>query len=244
MPRFFIEPSDIQSDMVYLSGENVHHIVRVLRMKTGESVTLCDGRGMDYACTLDSVSPDSVTARILSRAVSETEPTVFVTLYMALPKGEKMDLVVQKSTELGVSAIVPYVSMRCVSKPDEKAMAKKIVRWQKIAEEAAKQCGRGRIPDILSVVSFSKAAELAKNADMPLFLYEGEHGLSIKEALLSSSFKTASLMVGPEGGFDASEALLAFEAGLKSVSIGKRILRCETAPLAGISALMYHSGNF
>lgn len=244
MPRFFIEPADIQSDIVSLTGENVAHIVRVLRMRAGEELTLCDGQGMDYSCVLNFVSADAATARILSRTASETEPELFVTLYMALPKGDKMDLVVQKSTELGVSAIVPYFSARCVSKPDEKTIQKKTARWQKIAAEAAKQCGRGRIPVVYPAILFSEAVELAKNTEMPLFLYEGERGRSIKEALSARSFQTASLMVGPEGGFEEAEAELASTLGLASVSIGKRILRCETAPLAGLSALMYHSGNF
>lgn len=243
MPRFFIKPGGMQGDTAVLLAEDAAHIARVLRMEPGDRLTVCDARGVDFECEIISASPERVKAHIVSSRPSESEPDVFASLFLALPKGDKMDFVVQKATELGVGCIVPMVSARCVSRPDGKTLVKKTARWQKIAEEAAKQCGRGRIPEVAPAVSFEQAVETASLAQMPLFLYEGERARSLHEALSLRPFKTASLMIGPEGGFEEKEVQYAVRCGLMSVSIGKRILRCETAPIAGLAALMYHSGN-
>ena len=162
---------------------------------------------------------------------------------MALPKGDKMDFIVQKATELGAAAIVPYAAARSVSRPDEKSMAKKTARWQKIAREAAMQCGRGVIPAVLPCVSFAEAARQAAALDLSLFLYENERQNGARAALSAETYATVGLMIGPEGGFDPAEAEEAVRAGLRSVSLGPRILRCETAPLAALAAVMYESGN-
>ena len=156
---------------------------------------------------------------------------------MALPKGDKMEFIVQKAVELGVSRIVPYLSKNCVSRPDK--TEKKVERWRKIAAEAAKQCGRGRLPEVAAVVPVAQAAE----SETALFFYENERRIGLHDALAGGVRDTVSLMVGPEGGFDPAEAKAAVDAGLQSVSLGTRILRCETAPIAALAAVLYAGGN-
>ena len=242
MPRFFVDVPPT-GDVVLLTGEDARHIARALRMQPGESLTVCDGAGIDYDCVLEQAVPDEVRARITGAHPSAGEPDIRVTLFMALPKADKMELIVQKATELGVTEIAPFLSSRCVSRPDDRALDKKCARWGKIAAEAAKQCGRGRIPHVRSVVSVEEAVRQAAEAALPLLLYEGERENSLRAALCGQAPETVSLMVGPEGGFAPEEAASAVSAGLKSVSLGPRILRCETAPLAALAAVMYESGN-
>jgi 16S rRNA (uracil1498-N3)-methyltransferase len=172
------------------------------------------------------------------------EPSLFCAVYAAYSKGDKLETVVQKSVELGATEIVLFPSARCVSKPETLAIVNKTGRLQKIAEEAAKQSGRGKIPWVTAVHSFENAILSASRNDLPLFLYEGEKRYSLKEVLDNSAgFKTVTIMTGPEGGFNPEEALFAAENGMRSVSIGPRILRCETAPIAALAAVMYHTGN-
>lgn len=242
MPRFFIDGAQTGS-IIELSGDDAHHISRVLRMKAGEALTVCDGQGTDYLCTLLDTAGGTARCQVVSRTPSRGEPSVDVTLYMALPKGDKMDFIVQKATELGAVRVVPYVAARSVSRPDGKALQKKTERWRKIAREAAQQCGRGRVPEVGDCVSFDQAVRLAAGSELPLFLYENEQENSLRAALTEKPFVTAALMVGPEGGFAQDEADKAAQDGLKPVSLGPRILRCETAPLAGITAVLYESGN-
>ena len=242
MPRFFIDapPAD---DIVLLTGEDARHIACALRMQPGESLTVCDGAGTDYDCVLEQAAPDEVRACVTGSHPSAGEPDVRVTLYMALPKADKMELIVQKATELGVTEIAPFISSRCVSRPDDRTLDKKCARWGKIAAEAAKQCGRGRIPRVCQAVSLEEAVRQAAQTALPLLLYEGERENSLRAALQGDKPETVALMVGPEGGFAPEEAVAAVAAGLKSVSLGPRILRCETAPLAALAAVMYQSGN-
>lgn len=244
MPTFFVEKSQIQQGFVTIQGKDAAHITKSLRMSIGEGITVCDGQGSDYDCILTAVSPEKVVGRIRQQGDSEGEPTVAVHVYVALSKGDKMDYVVQKVTELGAFAVHPFISERCVSKPDSKAIEKKTQRWQKIMSEAAKQCGRGKIPTVYPAVPFSEAIRQAAETDMPLFLYENEQKHGIKEILSQKSFETVSVVIGPEGGFAEHEVSQALEQGMQCVSIGKRILRCETAPLAAVACVMYHSDNF
>ena len=222
MPRFFVDQQP-QDGVLTLTGENAHHAGRVLRLRVGEGVTLCDGAGMDFDCTAD------------------TEPKQSITLFMALPKGDKMEFIVQKAVELGVSRIVPYLSKNCVSRPDK--TEKKVERWRKIAAEAAKQCGRGRLPEVAAVVPVAQAIVQAAQSETALFFYENEKRTGLHDALAGGVKDTVSLMVGPEGGFDPAEAKAAVDAGLQSVSLGTRILRCETAPIAALAAVLYAGGN-
>ncbi len=242
MPRFFIESAPA-SDLITLTGDDAHHITRVLRMKTGENLTICDGRGTDYQCTLTDTEGGQVHCQINTRMPSRGEPKTEVTLFMALPKGDKMDFIVQKAVELGASYIVPYVASRCVSRPDGKALVRKIERWRKIAREAAQQCGRGRVPEVMECVDFAAAVQRTAQTEMPLFFYEMEQETSVRTVLHSRPFASAALMIGPEGGFAEEEARMAQENGLTPVSLGPRILRCETAPLAALTAVLYESGD-
>lgn len=242
MPRFFIDCPP-QGDQIVLTGDDAHHMVRVLRMKPGETLTVCDGAGTDYACTLTALEGNTAQCRIDACTPSRGEPSVPVTLFMALPKGDKMDFIVQKAVELGASRVCPYVASRSVSRPDGKALAKKTERWRKIAREAAQQCGRGRVPEVADCLSFDAAVCQAAQAELPLFFYEKEVQTGVRSVLTAQSFGSAAVFIGPEGGFEDEEAQAAVQAGLKSVSLGPRILRCETAPLAALTAVLYESGN-
>lgn len=242
MPRFFIDipPED---GTAVVTGEDAHHMLKVLRMKPGESLTLCDSRGSDYACTFVQVAPEGAVCRVEGVSRSRGEPDVCVTLFMGLPKGDKMDFIVQKAVELGAAEIVPFLAERSVSRPDAKTLRKKCERWRKIAREAAMQCGRGCVPSVGEPVTQAQAAQMAAGSDAPLFLYEDEREHGIRQALAGRRPATVSLMIGPEGGFAPQEAQTAVQAGMLSVSLGPRILRCETAPLAALSAVMYETGN-
>ena len=238
MPRFFI--SVPPADTAVITGEDAVHIGRSLRMRPGEQLTLCC-LGTDYSCEIESISSDEVRCRVLAFAPSETEPRLKLTLFQALPKSDKMELIVQKAVALGVSRIVPVLTARCVSRPDAKSLEKKIARWQKIALSAAQQSGRGLVPEVSEAVSFEECLALASEQERAFFCYE-RGGESLRSADLSET-STAALIIGPEGGFEESEALAADNAGLTLTSLGKRILRCETAPLAAIAAVMLKSGD-
>lgn len=242
MPRCFIDYVP-ESDCVILTGDDAHHISRVLRMKSGEALTICDGLGTDYQCVLTDTEGGKVNCHIEEHVPSRGEPVTDVTLFMALPKGDKMDFIVQKAVELGANTVVPYLASRCVSRPDGKALAKKIERWRKIAREAAQQCGRGRVPTVMECVDFSAAVARAAQTEMPLFFYEMERETSVRTVLRAHTFTSAAIMIGPEGGFAEEEAQMARQNGLTHVSLGPRILRCETAPLAALTAVLYESGN-
>ena len=240
MPRFFVSEQP-ENGVLTLRGEDAHHAGRVLRLRPGESVTLCNGKGTDFDCSIETVEKDAVVCHVLDSHPAETEPRQQLTLFMALPKSDKMDFIVQKAVELGAREIVPYLSKNCVSRPDK--TDKKVERWQKIALEAAKQCGRGYLPAVGAVVSFEQAAEQAAQSQTALFFYENERQTGLHDALLDGVGETVSLMIGPEGGFAPEEAAFAAEAGLTSVSLGTRILRCETAPIAALAAVLYAGGN-
>ena len=239
MPRFFIDY--IPEERAILTGPDAHHIAKSLRMRPGEPLILCDSIGTDYNCEIEQIDGETVTVKVLNFCRSVSEPSVFVTLYQAFPKADKMDAVVQKSVELGVSRIVPMLSERCVSRPDEKAVKKKADRWQKIAEEAAKQSGRGVIPQVAPSLPFRAAIQEAEKAGEILFFYEG--GGEHISALVGPKTQKLSLFIGPEGGFDPEEIRLATEAGIQPITLGKRILRTETAGFTTIAWLMYQLEN-
>lgn len=244
MPRFFIAASNIFGGIAYLNEKDAEHL-KVLRIKKGEKFTVCDGNGTDYVCQLaDSGSSDETSVEILEKKPSPGEPTAHCTVFAAYSKGDKMETVIQKCVELGASEIVVFPSHRCVSKPDGASVIKKTNRWQKIAAEAAKQSERGKIPVVSAAPDFKFAMEKAAKADLPLFFYEEEQTLGFKEALQSSGdIKTVSIVTGPEGGFEPEEAKFAIASGMKSVSLGPRILRCETAPMAAVAGVMLFTGN-
>ena len=167
-----------------------------------------------------------------------------VRVYLAFPKADKLEHVIQKATELGAYEIIAFPSARCVSKPDEKSLKKKLERWQKIAASAAEQSGRGRIPQVRVLPGYAAALEEAAKSDKALLFYENEHAVTLKMALSESPYRTVSLLTGPEGGLEEREVEQARNAGLQVCTLGKRILRCETAPLCALSAVMYDAGEF
>lgn len=245
MPRFFIEnipENELTGDTLTITGGDAAHIVRVLRMKTGEKITVCDCRGFDYCCEIIGAQADAVPLKIIERKPTVSEPDVFVTLYQGLPKADKMELIVQKSVELGVSRIVPVITARSVSKPDPKSLAKKIERWNKIAVEAAGQSGRGILPKVSPAVNFREAVELMSAHGTALMLYE-RNGGTLREHLDEKKDTQYSIIVGPEGGFDESEADMARNNGIVTAGMGPRILRTETAPICALSVIMYATGN-
>ena len=239
MPRFFISASNIFGGIAYLSGQDANHM-KVLRIKSGETFTVCDGAGTDYVCRLkEDAGSDGLEAEILETRPSQSESPVSCRVFAAFSKGDKIETVVQKCVELGAGEIVIFPSSRCVSRPEGAAVLKKTARWQKIAEEAAKQSERGIIPRVSAAPSYAAAVADAAAADLPLFCYECEKQQSLKSLLFNSAEpRTVSIMTGPEGGFTPEEAQLAADAGMISVSLGPRILRCETAPIFALSAIM------
>ena len=243
MARFFVEPAELSGEQIFLTGENAQH-AKVLRLKAGEQVLVCDGAGNESLCTISDVSDGQISLVVKSRQVSETEAKVKVSVYMAFPKADKLEHVIQKATELGAYEIVAFPSSRCVSRPDDKSLAKKLERWQKIAASAAEQSGRGLIPKVLTLPSYKAALERAAQADKALLFYENEQATTLKMALSSGDYRTVSLLTGPEGGLEFSEVEQAQKAGLQVCTLGKRILRCETAPLCALSAVMYDAGEF
>jgi len=243
MTRFFVTPEELTSDTLTLTGENAQH-ASVLRLKEGEEIVLCDGQGREALCAVVRCANKFTDVEVKQRRESLSEAAVRVSVYMAFAKSDKLEHVIQKATELGAYEIVAFPSARCVSRPDDKSLKKKLERWQKIAGSAAEQSGRGRIPEVRTLGSYIEALREAAQADMPLFFYENEHAVTLKMALSENPYRTASILTGPEGGLEEREVDQAREAGLRVCTLGKRILRCETAPLCALSAIMYDAGEF
>ena len=240
MVRFFVSPEELAGETLTLAGENAQH-AKVLRLKAGEQVLVCDGAGSECLC---EVADSEYTLHILERRASANEAAVEVSVYMAFPKADKLEHVIQKATELGAAEIVAFPSGRCVSRPDEKSLKKKLERWQKIAASAAEQSGRGRIPEVIVLPSYKAALERAAKADKALMFYENEHAVTLRMALEEGTWRSVSILTGPEGGLEEKEVAQAREAGFQVCTLGSRILRCETAPLCALSAIMYAAGEF
>lgn len=238
MPRFFVDALD---ETVVISGEDAHHIAKSLRMTAGEAITLCDGGGLEAQGVIVSLSPDAVSVRLGESAVCAAEPQTRVSLYLAMPKGDKAELVVQKAVELGATQIVLFLSSRCISRPKGEEAAKKVQRLQKIAVEAAKQCGRGILPVVRGVLSFAQALQEMQQFDACYVLYEGL--CTPLRQQLPKRGAAMALLVGSEGGFAPEEIAQAEAHGVCAASLGKRILRCETAPIAALSAVMFTLGE-
>ena len=242
MPRFFIRQNQIEEmdnvKTVKIVGDDAHHISRALRMAAGETIEVVDMQKNLYTCELNGFFDGYVTAKIIEEGKAETEPPHYIRLYQALAKGDKMETIIQKSIECGACEIVPFASERCVVKIDKKDEGKKIDRWQKIAEGAAKQSGRGMVPEIKNVLSFKELLLSLKGT--VLFCYEGEDTVSIKKALQSNEITgDVSVIIGSEGGFSQKEVELLRQSGAISVGLGKRILRCETAPTFALACICY-----
>ena len=243
MARFFVKPEDMQPSFLVLTGENAAH-AKVLRLKCGEEIVVCDGQGNECVCTVSDISAGQVSLVVKSRQQASSEPAVRATVYIAFPKADKLEHVIQKATELGAFEIVAFPSARCIAKPDEKSLGKKLDRWQKIAASAAEQSGRGCIPNVVVLGSYREALQRAVQADKAILFYENERATTLRMAIEGQDCRTISLMTGPEGGLEQKEVDMAKDIGMEICTLGSRILRCETAPLCALSAVMYAIGEF
>ena len=241
MHRFFAEPGNIGEKEIVITGADVNHIRNVLRMRTDEEVLIADGQGAEYRCKLIELSENEVRAQILWKLDGNAELASAITLFQGLPKSDKMDLIVQKCVELGVDRIVPVSTKRAVVKLDAKKEQTRLKRWNTISESAAKQSGRGVIPEVSGVMSFGKALEEAKKLDVLLIPYERAENMAETRRVMGSiqPGQSVGIFIGPEGGFEESEVEEAVAAGAKAITLGKRILRTETAGLAVMAMPSY-----
>ena len=241
MARFFMAGTNLMGGTAIIRGRDAEH-VQVLRLRPGEDVTICDTQGTDYKCRLVRADKEEAEFEVVEVVPCTSEPSVKVTVLCGLPKGDKTEYIIQKSVEAGAARILFFQCERCVAKPE--TPGKKIDRWQRIAEEAAKQSGRGIIPEVGWAGNFADALNEAVHTDLALFMYETGEREKLSEVLdANPGIASAAIITGPEGGFAEFEAKLAKIAGLHICSMGERILRCETAPVVALSAVMYATGN-
>lgn len=241
MPRFFVPTPQFDGKSVRILGDDAFHIARSLRMAVGDTLTVADMHGGEHLCRLLSIHDAECLLEILESREGRSEPPYLLTLYMGYPKGDKLETVIQKAVELGAARIVPFLSSRCIKRPKADGTEKLRLRLNRIAEEAAKQCGRARLPSVSDALPYSLMLSEAASAELPLFCYEGEGTRPLKELIGDRPLpRTVSVVIGCEGGFSLAEAQEARDAGLLLVGLGRRILRCETAPAFILSALSYH----
>ncbi|WP_094547713.1 16S rRNA (uracil(1498)-N(3))-methyltransferase [Petroclostridium xylanilyticum] len=245
MPKFFVEPEKIKGNNIFIHGEDVNHITKVLRLDQNDIIIICDGNGKDYTARIEEVGKKEIKTKILDSSDSISEPPVYVTLYQGIPKAGKMEYIIQKTTELGIGKIVPVITRRTVVKiEDKKSEQNKVERWQKIAYEAAKQSNRGKVPHIAYPINFEEAIKQMSTMDIKLMPYEKEYSNSLKNILkVCTEGQNIGIFIGPEGGFDDDEVRKSQEANLNIVSLGPRILRTETAGAAVLAILMYELGG-
>jgi 16S rRNA (uracil1498-N3)-methyltransferase len=245
MAKFFVDRQAIQEDTILITGTDVNHIKNVLRLSENKDILINDRQGNDYKCIINKIDTDVVVAKIEQIIACETEPAVETVLFQSLIKGEKMEFVIQKSIEIGVTKIIPLYTERCIVKIEsEKKMQNKLERWNKIAESAAKQSKRGIIPEIGTPIMFKEGILLAKNnLEVSCIPFENEQKHHIKTFLRSSNFQSIGIFIGPEGGFTQEEILFAEQEGVLPITLGKRILRSETAGLVVLANIMYEMGG-
>ena len=241
MPRFFVGRDSIDGECLRIGGDDAFHIARAQRMAVGDGLTVCDDLGCEYDCVLASVHDREVVCRIRNVCRSTAEPSVKIRLFAAWSKGDKPEIITQKAVELGASSVTMFSSGFCVVKLTPEKLAHRTERLRRIAGEAAKQCGRGILPQVCEPLSYKEMLQKAAASPLALFCYEGEHVHSVKEVLEAAdgSADEISVVVGCEGGFSPEEAAMAADAGLVPVHLGRRILRCETAPDLALSAILY-----
>lgn len=246
MHRFLVAPEQVKEETITLVGEDLKHLSQVLRLGPGDIIGVFDGSGMEYEVRLKHVDKHEAIADILSFRASDTEPHLKVTLFQGLPKGEKMDWIIQKAVELGVYQIIPVITQRSVVQLDHKERQKKAERWSRIAREAAKQCGRAFVPQVLAPSSLEDILSLRDNYDAAVLLYENEQKKCLKELLICYTINKIgeiALFVGPEGGFSNLEVDKCLQKRFEVAGLGKRILRAETAAISGLSIIMYEMGE-
>lgn len=241
MQHFFVIPEQVGETEIYVTGQDVNHMKNVLRMKIGEQVEISDGNNKKYLCEVSAYEEEQAVLRILEIREADTELKSRLYLFQGLPKNDKMELIVQKAVELGAYEVIPVSMKRCVVKLDAKKAAKKVERWNSISESAAKQAGRSIIPKVSDVVSYQEALERAEQLDVVLVPYELEEGMAETKKLLHQiqPGQSVGIFIGPEGGFEREEVEQAIEAGAHPVTLGRRILRTETAGFTMLSILMF-----
>ena len=230
MPRFFITKELGDTDTLRVTGDDARHISRSLRMAVGDKITLCDGEGLEYGCTLTRIRDEECLCAVETVKPSEAESPAKITVFMAYPKSDKLETIIQKAVELGAYEIVPFESSRCIKRPAKDKEAARLVRLNKIAEEAAKQSGRAICPEVLPTLSFGEVMKRAADFELPIFCYEGDGAESLKSILQGVNSKKICAVIGCEGGFSPEEAAAAKASGFRIANLGPRILRCETAP--------------
>ncbi|RGU96007.1 16S rRNA (uracil(1498)-N(3))-methyltransferase [Clostridium sp. AF15-17LB] len=242
MHHFFVTPSQVRDGDIFVEGQDVNHLKNVLRVKPGEAVAVSDGDNRKYVCTVERYEEGAAVLRICEEQEADTELPSRICLFQGLPKQDKMELIVQKAVELGVSEVVPVVTRRSVVKLDEKKAGKKVQRWQSIAESASKQAGRGHIPKVAQVAGFKEALLQASGLDVLLIPYELAEDMRETKKVIGSIVpgQSVGVFIGPEGGFEREEVEAAIEAGARPITLGRRILRTETAGLTTLSVLMFH----
>ena len=242
MQHFFVSPQQVKEEKIYVEGSDVNHIKNVLRMKLGEKLTVNDGEGWQYLCEVESYESDMAVLHIVEKSKAETELSSRIYLFQGLPKQDKMELIVQKAVELGAYQVIPVSTKRAVVKLDAKKAGKKVERWQQIAVSAAKQAGRGIVPTVGEVCTYAQALKMAEELDVVLIPYELAEGIEETKKIIAGlrPGQSVGVFIGPEGGFEEEEVKLAMEAGAKPVTLGRRILRTETAGLTTLSLLMFH----
>lgn len=241
MPRFYVEPGQISDNEIRITGSDVNHIRNVLRMKQGDKIIICNGHGKDYYCIINRVSEHVIFADIETVQETGTELSARIILYQGLPKQEKMEWIIQKAVELGVTEIVPVMTRRVIVKLDDKKKEeKKLERWQTIAESASKQSGRGIIPKVRPVMSYQEAVREAVELELNLIPYENAKGMEYTREIMHAlkEYKTIGLFIGPEGGFEETEIEHAIENKIQPITLGRRILRTETAGIAALSMMV------
>jgi len=243
MSRFFVDKNSIIGDTINITGDDVYHIKRVLRLKPGDIITVNDCCGTDYQVRIERVGEDCIITGIVDSCPNNTESNLDITLYQGLPKSDKMDFIVQKSVELGVKRIVPVITERTIVRiSSSRDVQNKLTRWQRVSLEAAKQCNRGTIPQVDAPVDFDKALKMAEDAELGLIPYEGESRARLGEQL-KRGICSVAVMIGPEGGFSEKEVHKATEAGIRPVTLGPRILRTETAGIVVLSIIGHELGD-
>ena len=243
MPRFFIKENQIQNNKITIIGEDVNHIKNVIRKQIGDTIEICNqDNEKSYKCEIEKIEEKQITTKIIEELKSQ-ESNIKVDIYQGLPKAEKMELIIQKSVELGANAIIPVNMKRCVVKLDSKSEEKKIERWQKISESAAKQCGRNNIPEVKHLVNIKDICNKIKDYDAMIVAYENEKENTLKQELTKLKNKQKNLkigiVIGPEGGLEENDVKLLKESGAKIITLGHRILRTETVALNMLSIIMY-----
>lgn len=243
MPKFFVTKNQINTEEISIIGEDVNHIANVLRKQVGDELNICNIATSDnFLCQITEISKESIKCKILKKKESSTEPKTEITIFQGLPKAEKMELIIQKCTELGVKEFVPVEMERCVAKLDSKQEIKKIERWQKIAETAAKQSGRDTIPQVKNLINLKKLVFLLPKYDIVLLAYENEKEYTLKQALANLKNKNnlkIGIIIGPEGGIDYKEVEELEKSGAIKITLGRRILRTETVGISMASIILY-----